>query len=69
MLPEQKKAKEIWETVKSIIKENGVPKWWPRENYYSNTLSNIEILEFSLYSGLVSKEEYRLMKKYKVYEV
>lgn len=67
MLPEQKKAKEIWESIISIVKQNGVLYWLTKD--HAGTFSNAEILELLFEHGLVSKEEYRLMKKYKVYEV
>lgn len=67
MLPEQKKAKEIWETITSNLKQNGVLYWLTKDHI--GICSNAEILELLFEHGLVSKEEYRLMKKYKVYEV
>ena len=67
MYEEKKRAKEAWETIITSVKQNGILYWLAKDHI--GTFSNAQILELLLEHGFVSKEEYRIIKKYKVYEV
>ena len=62
-----KSIEDMLRLLDDIISDNDIPGWYPREDYVTGELSEKEKIEFAFNTGLISKDEYESIKRYRSY--